>query len=369
MISKKWICSLLPRSCHLIKVTIYKVVCYQQPMSLCPENIQAQEKKMGIVWSFHACKTLGWQGKYENGHLAAAAFIEAEEDATGWPGRSPLDPGKPGGIPLEGGRNEEPGGNPPLGNPGPFPCAEACIAKEWGGISPLAVSLSHKSKGLPHTIGRIRPLNLNIPKSHLAQKYEKTKKHIHIFWLAPIHMDMCMTMTVILNSREPVRELSLQVRRIYFGGSPLQNWEMAIPWDGWGVVRTFCSCTSVCTQWKVTITIAMRWQTLNKTQDLTNPAWLMSNDGIKCKLPQLYNRKPTNRLKMAGPLTAFWGRNFSQVRQICSRCTLRVSSSTAPCIRCNSVLVLFPCNHINHIWRKNKKEHCLMQCVCIRQTM
>jgi hypothetical protein len=28
-------------------------------MSLCPENIQAQEKKMGIVWSFYARKTLG----------------------------------------------------------------------------------------------------------------------------------------------------------------------------------------------------------------------------------------------------------------------------------------------------------------------
>jgi len=91
-------------------------------MLLCPENIQAQEKKMGIVWSFYARKTLG--------NLAAAAFIEAEEDPTGWPGSSPLDPGKPGGIPLEGGRKEEPGGNPPLGNPGPFPCAEACIAKE-----------------------------------------------------------------------------------------------------------------------------------------------------------------------------------------------------------------------------------------------
>jgi hypothetical protein len=49
-----------------------------------------------------------------------------------------------------------------------------------------------------------------------------------------------------------------------------------------------------------------------------------------------------HRLKMAGFLTGFRGRNFSQVSMICSKCTLRVSSSTVPCIRCNSNRVLFP---------------------------
>lgn len=60
-----------------------------------------------------------------------------------------------------------------------------------------------------------------------------------------------------------------------------------------------------------------------------------------------------HRLKMAGFLTGFRGRNFSQVSMICSKCTLRVSSSTVPCIRCNSNRVLFPCYHTNSMWWEN----------------
>jgi len=115
----------------------------------------------------------------KHSHLAAAAFIVAEEDTAGVPGGSPFDPGKPGGIPAEGGRTEEPGGKPPLRSPGPFPCGEACIVKEGGGTSPLAVSLSHKSKGLPHTIMLVTELNLQISRPIWFRSTKKIKAHSH----------------------------------------------------------------------------------------------------------------------------------------------------------------------------------------------
>ncbi len=102
--------------------------------------------KMGSVEFVCTIYHRGWESS--SSHLAAAALIAAEEGGTAGP-RGPFDPCKPGGIPPEGGRIEEPRGKPPLGSPGPLPCGEACIVKEWDGTSPLAVTLSHKSKGLP----------------------------------------------------------------------------------------------------------------------------------------------------------------------------------------------------------------------------
>ncbi len=69
--------------------------------------------------------------KSEGSHLAAAALIAAEDDPMSGPRGIPFDPGKPGGIPLEGGHIEAPRRKPPLGSAGPFPCGEwACIVKE-----------------------------------------------------------------------------------------------------------------------------------------------------------------------------------------------------------------------------------------------
>ncbi len=164
----------------------------------------------------------------------------------------PFDPGKPGGIPLEGGHIEAPRCKPPLGSAGPFPCGEwACIVKEWGGISPLAMALSHKSKGLPHTIVLVRHWiwHSKTPYGWKVIKSQSTHKHLNQYQLT---WTLCTTWQWEWqsNNREPVRELPQQVRRIYFGGPPVQNWEMAIPWDGWGVAGNFCSCASVCTRSK-----------------------------------------------------------------------------------------------------------------------